>query len=136
MADTDISTPRYGRKKLDEAAYAAQLEATTREGREATRFGPRKIGGEKGETKVAAEPETKKTSERAPTGTLPSISKLKELLAKSPAQLDAALEVELKHEKPRKGALQLFQEVEEGKGDDARADVLAKIGAALQSFED
>lgn len=136
MADTDISTPRYGRKKLDAAAYAAQQEAATREGREATRFGPRKIGTEKvaPESKASSPPAA--PSSREPTGTLPSIAKLKALLAKSPAQLDAALEVELKQETPRKGALQLFQEVEEGKGDDARADVLAKIGAALDSFAD
>lgn len=133
MADTDIATPRYGRRKLDEAAYAAQLEATTREGREATRFGPRKIGSEKTvETKAAkSEQEPPRT-----TGTPPSIAKLKDLLAKSPAQLDAALEVEMKQEKPRKGALHLFLEVEEGKGDDARPDVVAKIGAALEAFED
>lgn len=133
MADTDIATPRYGRRKLDEAAYAAQLEATTREGREATRFGPRKIGSAKA-ADTSSEPA--KEPSREPTGSLPSIPKLKELLGKSPAQLDAAIEVEMKQDKPRKGALHLFQEIEEGKGDDARADVLAKIGAALEAFEE
>lgn len=132
MADTDIATPRYGRKKLDEAAYAAQLEAATREGREATRFGRKKIDTDKGAASKATEPEKPET--RTPTGSLPSIAKLKELLAKSPAQLDAAMEIELKQDRPRKGALQLFQEVEEGKGDDARPDVLATIGAALESL--
>lgn len=134
MADTDISTPRYGRKKLDKEAYDAQQEAATREGREATRFGSRKIGTVKAAPEGKATGKSEKPDERVPTGTPPSIAKLKELLAKSPAQLDAALEIELKQEKPRKGALQLFQEVEEGKGDDARPDVVAKIGAALDAF--
>lgn len=132
MADTDIATPRYGRKKLDEAAYLAQQEAATREGREATRFGRRKIDGEK--TPATASATTPAPDTRTPTGSLPSIAKLRELLAKSPAQLDAAMEVEMKQDRPRKGALQLFQEIEEGKGDDARPGVLATIGAALDSL--
>lgn len=140
MADTDIATPRYGKKKLDPEALAAQLEATTREGRESTRFGARKIETVKS-TPVKGDSRTRTTTdpkveERAPTGTVPAIPALKKLLRETPAQLDAAIEVEMKQEKPRKGALQLFLEIEEGKGEDARPDVVAKIGAALSAFEE
>lgn len=137
----DEAKVRYGRKKLDKEAYEQQESEARESTREGTRFGPRKFATEKAppvKGKAGRTRTTEKTEEtppaREPTGSLPSIAKLKELLAKSPAQLDAALEVEMKQDRPRKGALHLFKEVEEGKGDAARGDVLTNIDAALASL--
>lgn len=142
---------RYGRKKLDAEAYEQQETEARESTREATRFGSRKFQTEKPAPVKGRGARTRTTGDdpkgdagngqekeppRTPTGSLPSIAKLRELLTKSPGQLDAAIEVEMKQEKPRKGALQLFLEVEEGKGDDARAETVAKIGAALAAFEE
>lgn len=132
---------RYGRRKLDAEAYSAQKKAKAErvDGREGTRYGKRKIAteplpkGKQGSTRTMTAPPS--DPPREPTGTLPSIAKLKELLAAKPAQLDAAIEVELKQEKPRKGALILFHEIENDK-EEPRADVLDKIDAALASFEE
>lgn len=134
-ANLDVAQVRYGRRKLDADAYEAQEKVKPLEGREGTRYGEKK-----GAVTPAAASDEKKTAGTPATppatSSVLSIAKLETALKAKRDLLDSAIQAELRQEVPRKGALELFIEVEKSKGESARGDVLTTLEAALASREE
>lgn len=145
MADQLMeSKTLYGKRKLSKAAYAKQVDEKTRSGREATRYGSRK--GAKPAPVVATlspaapPPTTPPVPAQRPDTANPfepvgdenksgyvTLSELADVLHKRPQLLDAAIEAEYRDGTPRKGAIELFLDIEANRKDGPRGDVIDRL---------
>lgn len=134
MADElDNAVPRYGKRKLDEAQYEKQKAAKTLSGRAATKYGARKGNGPApAATPPAATPRTpQEIAAAAKAAGALSLEQLQAALGRRPEMLDSAIALELKLQRPRRGALRLFLETEAKRKSGARAEVVERLNAAL-----
>lgn len=123
---------KYGRRKLDSKAYAEQSAAAAKvaSGSEGgTVYGSRKAGAN-------PEPTSPDNSFRARADAdgngIVTLAELEAKLREKPELLDEAISAEFADGKPRKGALVLFRELEQAKGEAARPEVIATIEQAQQ----
>lgn len=63
---------------------------------------------------------------------LPTVEATQELLSQRPELFDSALEAEVMSKGPRKGVLRHLLELEQARGEEARQNVVALIGAELE----
>lgn len=112
-----------GPRKIGKKAFEKRQKEKVNKSRPATVYGRRKGGP------VAAE-EKPYPFEKA-NGNPITISSLKELLAEKPELLGAAIEYECSLDDPRKGAVEHLLELEQGRDEGPREDVVQLLQAFL-----
>ena len=130
----------YGKRKLSPAAYAKQQEERARSGREATVYGSRKTGGQApaaAAPQKAADPGNpfEPTGDENGSGYV-TLSELADVLHKRPQLLDAAIEAEYRGGKPRKGAIELFLDIEANRKDGPRGEVIDRLTTPAEEPEE
>lgn len=134
----------YGPRKLGEKAFAKQEAEQTFSSREATVYGSRK-GGPPAPvvatlSPAAPPPTTPPVPAQRPDTANPfeptgdenssgyvTLSELADVLHKRPQLLDAAIEAEYRDGTPRKGAIELFLDIEANRKDGPRGDVIDRL---------
>lgn len=137
MSGIQESKTLYGPRKLSPEAYAKQQEEQTRSSREATVYGSRKGEGKAPAPDAAETVPGDPDNPFAPTGDEDSsgyvtLAELAKALEKRPLLLDAAIEAEFKGGKPRKGAIELFINLEEQRKGGPREEVIERLTAPVE----
>jgi hypothetical protein len=126
MVDKTIRmVERLGRRILGDVAVEKLTDDRRATGTE--RLGTRVTGAIKA---VPAAGEGKPNADQNGDG-YTTLAELTAGLAAHPEKLDRLIEVEMAGTNPRKGALRLFLATEAAKGDEARAEVVGRLTAAL-----
>jgi hypothetical protein len=117
-----MSNTTYGKRKLGAEEYAAQSSKKKAISSEGVVYGKRKTAGDEPPAPVERNPFLL-AADKDSSGYV-NLKEMEATLTKQPELLDAAIEAEFRKGTPRKGALALFTEVENGREGGPRSDVI------------
>lgn len=133
---TEVAVTLYGPRKLDPDEYAAQQARKKMTARGGTVYGRRKGDDPPTAQAQPADAEETKEPEQAkpelPDFRALNLDRLEETMLEKPELLDEAIKAELADGKPRKGAIELFLEVEDARAEGPREEVVRLLRQFLQ----